>query len=301
MEFVPEFTADVGIKKGEKVDYAILKDGKPLILIEAKWCNEELNKHDSQLFRYFAATSAKFGILTNGIIYKFYTDLEEPNKMDEKPFLEINLLDIKDSWVGELKKFQKSVLNVDDILNTASDLKYSNQIKSLLAKQLMEPDENFVSYILGEIYEGKKTKAVIDRFKSIVKKSYNQFLSETMNDRIKAAIGQSSEEVNPEEPEEPVTKIITTHEELEYFFTIKTILHKVISPSRVFYRDTESYLGILIDNNKLKWVCRVALGTNQKSLIIPDENKKPIRYPIESIDSIYDLQDKIIESAKRFI
>lgn len=80
-EFIPEFTADVGIKKGEKVDYAITKDGKPIILIEAKWCGDNLEKHGSQLFRYFGTTSAKFGILTNGIIYKFYTDLDESNKM----------------------------------------------------------------------------------------------------------------------------------------------------------------------------------------------------------------------------
>ena len=79
-EFIPEFTADVGIKKGEKVDYAILQDGKPVILIEAKWIGEKLEKHDSQLFRYFATCKAKFAILTNGQYYRFYTDLEEPNR-----------------------------------------------------------------------------------------------------------------------------------------------------------------------------------------------------------------------------
>ncbi|WP_034378823.1 type I restriction endonuclease, partial [Dehalobacter sp. UNSWDHB] len=91
-EVVPEFTADVGIKKGEKVDYAIFQNGTPIILVEAKWCGEKLDKHGSQLFRYFGTTKAKFGILTNGIIYQFFTDLEEPNKMDEKPFMELNLL-----------------------------------------------------------------------------------------------------------------------------------------------------------------------------------------------------------------
>ncbi|HEX3030915.1 MAG TPA: type I restriction endonuclease, partial [Bacillota bacterium] len=128
-EFVPEFTADVGIKKGEKVDYAILQDKKPIILIEAKWCGEDLQKHDSQLFRYFGTTCAKFAILTNGIEYKLYTDLDEPNKMDEKPFLEFNILDIKDASVAELKKFQKHKFDLDTIFNTASELKYSNLIK----------------------------------------------------------------------------------------------------------------------------------------------------------------------------
>ncbi|MCI5139368.1 MAG: hypothetical protein D3922_13380 [Candidatus Electrothrix sp. AR1] len=38
MEVIPEFTADIGTKKGEKVDYAIKKDDDIIILIECKWC-----------------------------------------------------------------------------------------------------------------------------------------------------------------------------------------------------------------------------------------------------------------------
>ena len=104
MEFCPEYTADVGIKKGEKVDYAILVKNEPVILIEAKSANRKLDKHSSQLFRYFVTTSARFAILTNGIVYKFYTDLEETNKMDREPFLEINLLNLKESQIAQLAK-----------------------------------------------------------------------------------------------------------------------------------------------------------------------------------------------------
>ena len=86
LEFVPEFTADVGIKKGEKVDYAIIIDDEPLILIECKACNKPLEKHSSQLFRYFGTTSAKFAILTNGLTYQFFTDLDDKNKMDLRPY-----------------------------------------------------------------------------------------------------------------------------------------------------------------------------------------------------------------------
>lgn len=170
LEFVPEYTADVGIKKGEKVDYSIMDENQnPLILIEAKWCGENLDKHASQLFRYFSTTPAKFGILTNGIIYRFYTDLEEPNKMDERPFLEINLLDIKESIVPELKKFQKTTFDLDTIMTTASELKYNNQIKQLLSKQLISPDDDFITYIATNIYEGRKTQKIIDDFRDIVK------------------------------------------------------------------------------------------------------------------------------------
>ena len=156
-EFMPEFTADVGIKKGEKVDYAILSNGEPVILIEAKWVKEELHKHDSQLFRYFGTSKAKFAILTNGIIYKFYTDLEEPNKMDEKPFLEINILDIKETQVNELKKFKKSAFDIEQIMNTASQLKYSNEFKNIFAKDLQNPSDDLVRYFLSGAYSGQKS------------------------------------------------------------------------------------------------------------------------------------------------
>lgn len=135
MEFIPEFTADVGIKKGEKVDYAISLNGKITILIEAKCINEQLDKHDSQLFRYFGTTEAKFGILTNGIIYKFYSDLEEPNKMDTSPFFQIDLTDLADNEITELKKFSKENFDLNRILDTASELKYLGLIKKALKEE----------------------------------------------------------------------------------------------------------------------------------------------------------------------
>ena len=122
-EFYPEYTTDVGIKKGEKVDYAILSNETPEILIECKWCGEELTKHDSQLFRYFGTSPAKFAILTNGLCYKFYTDLEEANKMDLTPFLEIDMCNVKDAAINALKKFCKDTFDKDSIFSVASELK----------------------------------------------------------------------------------------------------------------------------------------------------------------------------------
>ena len=91
-EVIPEFTADVGIKKGEKVDYAICKDGKVTILVECKPASVELSiNHASQLFRYFSVTEARLAILTNGVVYKFFSDIERPNKMDDKPFFTLTM------------------------------------------------------------------------------------------------------------------------------------------------------------------------------------------------------------------
>ena len=217
LEFVPEFTADVGIKKGEKVDYAIMnEDQNPLILIEAKYHDEDLGKHGSQLFRYFGTTSAKFGILTNGIIYRFYTDLESPNKMDDRPFLELNLLDIKDSLVPELKKFQKSAFDLDTILTTASELKYNNQIKQLLAKQLEAPSDEFVTYVLNNVYDGRKTQKIIEDFRGTIKKSFVQFINEQVNDRLKTALSSEDSDPAPDELLTPDSDDSNTTEQTNY-------------------------------------------------------------------------------------
>nr|WP_315394477.1 type I restriction endonuclease [uncultured Duganella sp.] len=134
-EVTPELVADIGLKKGEKVDYAILKNGKPIILFECKRSGGDLNiKHAGQLFRYFHVTEARFGVLTNGLVYRFFTDLEQANKMDETPFFEFNILDFKERDVEELKKFAKAAFDVGCILNTATELKYMRVMQSKLAE-----------------------------------------------------------------------------------------------------------------------------------------------------------------------
>lgn len=120
LEVVPEFTYDAGIKKGEKIDYAIHLDGRPIILVECKHCKENLEQHDSQLMRYFNVSKARFAILTNGIEYKFFTDFDDKNVMNSKPFLVINMLDLPDKDISHLKKFHKSHYDESNILSSAN-------------------------------------------------------------------------------------------------------------------------------------------------------------------------------------
>lgn len=305
-EFLPEYTADVGIKKGEKVDYAILKEGQPVILIEAKWCGEALDRHSSQLFRYFGTTTAKFAILTNGIVYKFYTDLDEQNKMDATPFLEFDLLDIKDNLVNEIKKFHKDNFDIESIFGTASELKYSKAIKEFMAAQLKEPSDSFVRLILNDVYDGMKTQNVVNKFSAITKRALNDFISELMNEKIKTALKNepSSEDDKPDEkaPEEEETpRIVTTLDEIESFYAIKSILAEIVSSERLTYKDTETYFSVLLDNNTRKWICRLHLDGNKKSLVVADENKKLIKYPIENIDDLYKYKDVLTNAINRFI
>lgn len=261
LEFVPEFTADVGIKKGEKVDYAMVIDGAPQILIECKSINENLTNHDSQLFRYFGTTSSKFGLLTNGREYRFYTDLDEQNKMDSTPFLTIDLTNIKDNQFLELAKFHKENFDVDKITSSAAELKYLNNLKNFLSDNLNDPTEGFVAYLVSQIYDGIKTKSTLEKFSPIIKKGFNQFITERVNEKLSAALNTSVETKTIDESEElsentPYDGIITTPEELEAFTVFKVASKDFIDPSRLYYRDTKSYFGILIDDNNRKWVFR---------------------------------------------
>ena len=309
-EFLPEFTADVGIKKGEKVDYAILKDGQPIILIEAKWCGENLEKHDSQLFRYFGTTQAKFAILTNGLMYRFYTDLEEPNKMDEKPFLEIDILNLKDAQITELKKFHKSNFDLDEIFSTAFDLKYSNEFKNIFANELQNPSDEFLKLFLNSTYTGMKTQNVMERFRPILKKALNNYISELMNDKIQSALNSETKsdsnednvnnEVAEENPTLPKHNIITTDEELEAYFIIKNMLKVAVPVSDITYRDTASYINILYRDNGRKWICRLVLNDNKKVLLIPDENKNEIRYNLNDIYELEQYKSQLLNVLERY-
>ena len=266
-EFHAEFTADIADAKGEKVDYAILIDDIPRILVECKDCSNTLENCDKQLTRYFNVTPAKIGVLTNGIIYKFYTDLEKPNMMDDKPFLEINLLKIKDYQINELKKFTRNTFDLDNILNSAEELKYSNAIKKLLKFEFDNPTENFISYILNEIYDGIKTQKVKDRFTNTIKKSINEFLNDIVRTKLEGALEvNKSVENEIEVPQELVEEIaetecgpVTTEEELQGFSIIKALLYGIIELDRVTYRDTLNYFSITIDDKVTKWICRLNL------------------------------------------
>lgn len=309
-EFVPEFTADIGIKKGEKVDYAIVQNDNPVILIECKSVTENLERHDSQLFRYFVTTTAKFAILTNGQFYNFYTDLDNPNRMDTNPFLSINILDIRENQVPELKKFCKSVFDIDAIFSAASELKYVNEFKRVFIEQLNAPTDDFTKLFLSECYSGQKNQNVLEKFRPLLKKALNDSISEMMNDKIKSALGGSGgsvsiseqkEDSTQNEPMEEKTKIITTEEELEAYFIIKNLLSEKTDIHNITYKDTESYINILYKANTRKWICRLKLTNNQKTLILPDENKKDIKIVLQDIYEIYNYKDELLNILARYI
>lgn len=306
LEVVPEMVCDIGTKKGEKIDYAIIKNGEPIILLECKHWKQDLNLHDNQLLRYFHVSKAKFGVLTNGIIYRFYTDLKETNRMDEKPFLEFDLTDIKDSHIEELKKFHKSYFNIDAILSSANELKYTGELKSLLSQEFSNPSPEFTKYFAKQVYDGTITAKLLEQFTLLVKRSISNYINDLISDRLKSAMKSEVEDKKESEQTEITgnsekSEIETTTEELESFMIIKAILRQTISLNRIVYRDAKSYFSVLCDDNNRKPICRMYLNGSKKYLVLIGEDKKEEKYPINSLDDIYNYSDELIKVTKSYI
>ena len=317
-EVVPEITADTGIKKGEKVDYALLKEGKVQIIMECKKCGSSLSTaNSSQLFRYFSVTETRIAILTNGIIYEFYTDLDAPNKMDEKPFLTLDMLDLDENTVPEIKKLTKEVFDVDSIIGAAGELKYLSAIKKEISNQFQSPDKELIKFFTSKVYDGVQTAKVKIQFADITTKALKQFINDSINNRLKSAITPTGEvssvetinqdsfvsadnSVENDLVEEEQSKIITTEEELDGYNIIKAILRVKFDVSRITYRDTQSYFGILLDDNNRKSLCRLHFNSRQKYLGIVGEDKKEQRYPIDSLDDLYSHTNELFEIASRY-
>lgn len=309
LEVIPEFTADAGSKKGEKVDYALVNNNEVRMLIECKAFTDNLNseKHKVQLFRYFSVTKAKVGVLTNGVKYEFYTDLETSNLMDDKPFMTLDLLNLDENIIPEIKKLHKDSFDVDSILSVAGDLKYVKEIKKVLTQQFENPEEDFIKFFISKVYDGIQTPKVKNQFSEIVSKSLKHFLNDSINKRLQLAINGNvnvkmtdSESTIEEDIIEKESKIDTTIEEMDAFSIIKAILRKEFEISRIVGRDTQSYFGILLDDNNRKPLCRLHFNTKQKYIGIIDENKKETKIPIESLDDIYELSETIIKNAERY-
>lgn len=295
-EVVPEFTADFGSKKGEKVDYAIMKDAEPCILIECKKAGADLSLENiSQLYRYFSVTKARISILTNGTKYWFYSDLDEPNKMDEKPFLEIDLERPKDLSNAEVKKMAKEDFDLERMLSTASELKYISEIKKVIASEIENPSEELVRYFYKKICsKGMFTSAMKETFTPLVAKAFRVFINDKIDDRLRSALEHNGtsdlkpdEEVLEQVMKEDDNGVVTTEEELDGYRVVVAICSQKVDPERVVHRDTKSYMGILLDDNNRKLICRLWFNTKQKYLGVFDEQKNEERLPVSKVVDLY--------------
>ncbi|MFT0505277.1 type I restriction endonuclease [Bacteroides thetaiotaomicron] len=324
-EVVPEMDCDLIKKKGEKIDYAIMKDENPILLIECKHCKQDLNLHDTQLQKYFVASKSRFGVLTNGIEYRFYTDLEKVNIMDERPFLVVNMLDLSDADIEQLKKFHKSYYNENNVLSTANELKYTTEIKEIFNKEIQSPTSDFVRFFAKQIYTtGQITQKVVEMFTPLVKKSMSMVINDIITERLNTAM-KNDEQVEdttnissnlPNSPKENTENklpegivymdkeagIITTQEEMDAYNIVRSILRRSVDASRITYKDYKTYFVISLDNSQWYWICRISIGARKKQIGIPVNKYKSCDWiQIDSIDDIFKYADRLEESIKMAI
>lgn len=304
-EVVPEMDCDL-TRRGDKVDYAIKNGEKVILLIECKQCSAKLNLHNAQLSKYYAASNARFGVLTNGVEYRFYADLDKLNIMDENPFLIVNITDLSDEDIEHLKKFHKSYFNESGILESAQELKYTTSIKSFLNSEIQAPSYDFVRFIGKHInIPVQVTPKVVEQLTPIVKRSIGTIINDIIQDRLELA-GKTIEQEERTEADSydnlqvnNKNGVITTQEELDAFNIIKDILSKNIDTNSILYKDFKSYFVIGIAEPSYWWVCRLYFGTRKKTIVFPtNDYTSNERVEIQSLDDITSLSEKLTECAK---
>ena len=309
LEVTPEYTTDVGTKKGEKVDYAIFKDGEVQILIEVKAIGSALNiSHAHQLVRYFHVSKARIGILTNGQHWHFYTDIDEPNKMDALPFLKLDVLRPDSHTIPKLLKMSKEAFNLESVISTAEELKYTLGLKQALKDQFADPSDEFVRVLASGLYSGQFTQRVREQFSDLVKRACDQLVSDLVNDRLSGAlratvstqITDNSDDVENDQAK----KIDTTVEEIEGYHIVRALLWGEVDQERIVHRDTQSYFGILLDNNNRKPICRLHFNSSKKKIevftISDSGDRSSETFALKSVAEIAKYRDQLITIATSY-
>ena len=221
--------------------------------------------------------------------------------------MEFKIEEIKDVQIEELKKFHKSYFDIDSIVNTASELKYTNELKQLLNKELNNPSVDFVKFFAKQVYPSVVTQKILEQFTELTKKSIQQYISDLYTERLKIALSKENQnniekKINDSENTfiEETSKSETTQEELEAFMIVKTILRQKIAVDRIYYRDAQSYFTIILDDTNRKLICRLYLS-KRKFISFIGEDKRENKIEISSIDDIFMYSEEILKIAETYI
>lgn len=287
-EVVPEFTCDVGMKKGEKVDYAICDSGKVKILIECKPANSELSvKHASQLFRYFATTDARLAVLTNGVVYQFYSDIDAPNKMDDKPFFTFSLESPRKHDLKTLASFTKQGFDIENIVKEAGNLKLQSLVYKELQNEFQQPSEEFIRLIAGRVTEGRVTPAVKETFRALIVNSVSSLIRDRVNERLTSALTATNPAEEGQDQEESGEATFTTEEEVAGFNIIRAIGARLVDPRRIVMRDAKSYCAVLLDDNNRKTIARLHFNSPTSRYLGTFTGKEETRVSVTDPVDIY--------------
>jgi len=300
-EVKPEFSADLpGIKQGERVDYAVLENGQPKILVEAKPYRSDLRSAEKgQLSRYFQATHARIGILSNGRQFLFFSDLDRQNLMDEKPFAEIDLADIKAAPLEQIKQLSKSMFDLETLLSTAERLKYLRGVKEEIRAELADPSDWLVREMARRVHTAERVSGqLVEKFKPVVIDAIKAVINDRITDRLSSAMEAEKVAGSMDVPADNAVEAETTdgieftEEEREGLYVVRAICASEIDPSRLNEKDTKSYCNILLDGNSWKSILRMHFNGATKRLEIFDE-AEPKFVQLEKVTDIYQYSERI--------
>ncbi len=298
-ELQPEYIADFAKKRSggpsEKVDYAIRRDGNPVIFIECKAVDVEPNAHSGQLARYFNATpSVPIAIITNGLRYLFFTDLEEKNILSERPFFQFNIFDFATNDAEMLESFGRARYEPATIRERVEEIIYASKINSYIGDVLRNPSESFTRFVLSELdlfTGGKKlTAKLVEKFVPTIRRAIQTTLLDMATRSIReqseppttastpavapiaptatpAAPPKDAAAASPPGVKAPNSAIVTTAEELEAFEIIRELCAEspLAAGAPVQYRDTVGYFAVNAGSVRKSFV-RLYLSARRKSI-----------------------------------
>lgn len=307
-EVVPEYTADIGTKKGEKVDYAVCLDGKLAILIECKPASAALNlNHAGQLFRYFSVTTARLAVLTNGVVYQFYSDLDAPNKMDDVPFFTFSMEQLRPGDTRTIEKFAKANFNMDKIVEEARSLKLLQALRRELEAEFAQPSDDFVRLMAGRVYQGRLTPGLKADLAKVLPTAITTYVRDLVTERLSSALNATEAPPpapTPGGPEQASTPVLaedgslTTDEEMAGFRIVQAIAARHVAPKRVVMRDAKSYCAILLDDNNRKSVARLHFNALTAKYLGLFSGKTEERILLSDLTDIYQYEDRIAARLK---
>lgn len=288
-EVAPEFRAEGGTKPKDKVDYAIVLNGQPRLLVECKTVGENLASDHGQLYRYFAATSAHFGILTDGVEYWFYSDTVQPNVMDNEPFYEMDLREIVDSDVRCLQSFRRDSFDERAAQAEAEQMRWTQNVQRLIAAQFERPDDELVKWFARKVYRGRYTATVADNFRHIVRQGFNQEVS----DRVKRVVERSLQASSSDSGQDEVADIAAALHDADALRVIQTVVADVVPANRLSLRETKKFGKVLLDGAAPKIVAKLYLADPNSLAFIVGNGWRSAAHSIESVEQIADWADEL--------
>ncbi len=269
-----EFQADFqGVKAGERVDYALFCNDVPVMYIEAKANNQNLTNHAPQLSRYFnSSPNVSISAITNGSEWRFFTDLDNKNIMDKKPFLTIDVCEITEADIVNLQQFCFDKFQPENLRTLAEENIYLSAFTEAIKDSLKEVDLDFVKYIAGRAnIQRQFTQKFLESIQPLVK----QAVENTLSTMVLSGLNQKEPEKTPEaeemidpyadivDPNNP--KIVTTWAERQILELTKSLLPE---NAQVDAKDTESYYSVLANGKVNRWILRYFDGKKRQPAII---------------------------------